>query len=136
MDPSSCPISDGQSASIIDQRSYQTLTASPRPPSSVYSDDEPTIAYLIRKVEEETRLQEYETIASYTRENQVLEEELELYRKLWNGTIRLANEVIKFITVMKRSLVKTDVNEANAERNWLAFWGIYLESVGSHPPWI
>ena len=135
MDRGSHSVSDGQSASI-DQRSYQISTPSPRPPSSVYSDDVPTMAYLIRKVEEETRLQEYQTIASYTRENQLLEEELELYREVWNGTIMLANEVIKFITVMKRSLAKIDANVANAERDWLAFWGIYQESVGSHPPWI
>ncbi len=39
------------------------------------------MTYLIYKVSEETRAQEYETIASFIRENQALEEELALYWK-------------------------------------------------------
>ena len=136
MDKRSRPISDSQSLSTMDRRSRQISPPSPRPPSSVYSDDMPIMTYLIRQVSEETRLQEYQTIASYMRENQALEEELELYRKAWNGTIMLANEVIKAITVLKRSLITVDANVASAEKDWLAFWGIYQESVGSHPPLI
>lgn len=45
---------------------------SPRPPSSVYSNDLPIILDLIRQVLEKT-------IASYIREIHVLEEELALY---------------------------------------------------------
>jgi hypothetical protein len=37
------------------------------------------MTYLIRKVLEETTAQEYQTIASYIRENQALEEELALH---------------------------------------------------------
>jgi len=37
------------------------------------------MTYLIYKVSEEIRTQEYETITSFIRENQVLEEELTLY---------------------------------------------------------
>ena len=120
----------------MEHGSSPNLPASPRPTSSVYSDDLSTMAFLIRKLSEETRAQEYETIATYMREIQALEEELVLYRRTWNGTIMLANEVIKAVTVIKRYLIKVNTEMANAEREWLAFWGIYQESQGIHPPWI
>jgi hypothetical protein len=91
---------------------------------------------LIHKVSEETRAQEYQTIASYMRENQALEEELALHQRAWNGTIMLANEVIQASTIIKKSLTTVDAKVASAEKEWLAFWGIYKESIGSHPPWL
>ena len=120
----------------MDQRSHLTSTPSPRPPSSVYSDDLSIMTYLIRQVSEETRVQEYQTIASYIREIQALEEELALHRRAWNGTIMLANVVIKTVTIIKKGLITVDTKVASAEKDWLAFWGIYQESVGSFPPWI
>jgi hypothetical protein len=53
--------------------------------SGIYSDDVSIMTYLIYKVSEERRTQEYETIASFMRENQALEEELALHQKAWNG---------------------------------------------------
>ena len=121
---------------MMDQRSHPILPPNPRPTSSVYSDDMSIMTCLIRKVSEETRAQEYQTIDSYIRENQALEEELALHRRAWNGTIMLANEVIQAITIIKKSLITVDANVASAEKEWLAFWGIYKESIGSHPPWL
>ncbi len=69
-------------------------------------------------------------------ENQALEEELALHRRAWNGTIMLVNDVIQAITIIKKSLITVDANVASAEKDWLAFWGIYKESLGSHPPWL
>jgi hypothetical protein len=68
--------------------------------SSVYSDDESIIAGLMRQITEELRLQEYRTIAAYMQENRELEDELVLYRKLWNGTIRLANNIIRSVAIL------------------------------------
>jgi hypothetical protein len=128
------PISDSQSESMMDWRSHPIPPPNPRPTSSVYSDDMSIMTCLIRKVSEETRAQEYQTIDSYIRENQALEEELALHRRAWNGTIMLANEVVQAITIIKKSLITVDANVASAEKEWLAFWGIYKESIGSHPP--
>jgi hypothetical protein len=91
---------------------------------------------LTRIVSEETRVQEYQTIASYMKEIEALEEELALHQREWNGTITLVNEVIKFIMAIKNSLLTVDTNLASAQKKWLAFWGIYQESVGSRPPFI
>jgi hypothetical protein len=96
----------------------------------------PTMASLIHKVTEETMAQEYRTIASYMEENQTLEEELELHRKVWNGTIMVANTVIIAVKTIEKSLIAVNVNAASAEKDWLAFWGIYEESPGPHPPWL
>jgi hypothetical protein len=105
----------------MDWRSHLIPSPNPRPTSSVYSDDMPIMTYLICKVLEETRTQEYQTIACYMRENQAYEEELALHQRAWNGTIMLANEVIQAITTIKKSLIKVDVNVARAEKEWLAF---------------
>ena len=123
----------------MDPSALAMAPPNPRPTSSVYSDDSPsmpTMSQLIHEVSEEAKDQEYETIASYRRENQALEEELALHRKTWNGTIMLANKVIETVTMIKKSVVTVDVKLEDAEREWLAFWGIYKESPGSHPPWI
>jgi hypothetical protein len=63
----------------MDQRSHPIPPPNPRPTLSIYSDDMSIMTYLIRKVLEETRAQEHQTIASYIRENQALEEELALH---------------------------------------------------------
>lgn len=123
----------------MDPSALAMAPPNPRPTSSVYSDDSPsmpTMSQLIHEVSEEAKDQEYETVASYRREIQALEEELELHRKTWNGTIMLANKVIEIVTMIKKSVVTVDVKLEDAEREWLAFWGIYKESPGSHPPWI
>jgi hypothetical protein len=91
---------------------------------------------LVRKVSEDTRDQEYRTIASYMRENQALEDELALHQMAWNGTIMLANQVIQAITSIGKSLIIVDAGIARAEKDWLAFWGIYKECLGLHPPWL
>ena len=146
MDQRSRPISDGQNASTMNSNSQNASTMdwgshpvpppNPRPTSSVYSDDMSIMVCLIRSVSEEIREQEYQTITSYIRENQAVEEELALYRRAWNGTIMLANEVIQAITIIKKSLITVDANLTSAEKDWLAFWGIYKDSEGSHPLWL
>ena len=65
-----------------------------------------------------------------------LEGEVALHQKAWNGTISIANEVIQIITTIRRSLVKVETKVESAEKTWLAFWGIYKESLGEHRPWI
>lgn len=94
------------------------------------------MTYLHHMVSEELREQEHQLIATYESENRMLEEELALYREAWNGTIMLANTVIRAVTIIQRSQVTFDTNVEDAEKGWLAFWGIYKECVGSHPPWI
>ena len=130
------PLIPDSQGSPMDWKSHPVLSPIHRPTSSVYSDDMSIMTYLIHKVSEETRAQEYETIASFMRENQALEEELARHQKAWNGTIMLANEVIQAITTFRKSLTTVDTKVAGVEKDWLAFWGIYKESLGSHPPWV
>jgi len=92
--------------------------------------------YLNRRVAEETRIQEYETVASFMRENQALEEELIRYQQVWDGSITMANDVIQAIMMIRKSLVTVDRKVAGSEEKWLAFWGIYKESLGEPQPWI
>ncbi|KAH8587326.1 hypothetical protein B0O99DRAFT_527006 [Bisporella sp. PMI_857] len=94
------------------------------------------MTYLIQRVSEEARLQEYETIAAYVKENQQLERELRNYRNTWNATITLANYSIIAIAFITKSLKKVKTCVASSNKDWLAFWGIYEECPGSHPLWI
>jgi hypothetical protein len=108
----------------------------PRPASSVYSDDLPIMLDLINRVSQEIRVQECRTIASYMEEIQRLEEELGLYRRAWNGTITVANLVIRAVTIVKKGIATVDRREAKVGNDWMAFWRSYQESVGSHLPYI
>ncbi len=94
------------------------------------------MTYLIYKVSEETRTQEYEIIALFIRENQALEEELVLYQKAQNKTIILANKVIQAITTIKKSLIIVDTKVVGIKKDQLVFQGIYKESLGEYRPWI
>lgn len=136
MDPIPDTIPHSGNAFPMDWRSHPIPQPNPRPTSSVYSDDISIMASLVRKVSEDTRVQEYRTIECYMRENQALEDEIELRRMTWTGTIMLADEVIRAITMIENSLITIEANVASAEKDWLAFWGIYKESIGSHPPWL
>lgn len=108
----------------------------PRPTSSVYSDDTSPMTDLIHMILEESRAQESQLIATYTNEIRMLEEELALHREAWNGTIMLANKVIQAVAIIKSRLVILSNKAEDADKGWLAFWGIYKECQGSHPPWI
>ncbi len=129
-------IPDSQIASTMDCKSHSVPLPTPRPTSSVYSNDISIMTNLIRDVSEEIRVQEHQTIAAFMREIQALEEELALRQRAWNGTIMLANQVIEASTNIEKSLITVDANVASAEKEWLAFWGIYKESIGSHPLWL
>jgi hypothetical protein len=91
---------------------------------------------LIRMVSEETKIQEYQMIHSYIKENQALEEDLAHYRKIWAGRLHVVNEALQAITTMRSSFRTLKKKAASAEKDWLAFWGIYKEIRGPHPPWI
>jgi len=136
MDPIPDTILESEKAFTMDWRSHPIPPPNPRPTSSVYSDDMSIMTGLVRKVSEETRVQEYHTIACYMRENQALEDEIALHRMAWTGTIMLADEVIQAITIIEEGLITVDASVASAEKDWLAFWGIYKESLGPHPPWL
>jgi hypothetical protein len=123
-------------AFTMDWRSHPIPPPNPRPTSSVYSDDMSIMTCLVRKVSEETRVQEYQTIECYMRENQALEDEIAIHRMTWSGTIMLADEVIRAITIIKKGHIIVETSVARAEKDWLAFWGIYKESLGPHPPWL
>ena len=81
----------------------------------MYSDDVSIMKYLHRRVAEETRTQEYETLASFTRENQALEEELTRYQRVWDGSITMANDVIQVIMMIRKSLVTVEKKVAGSE---------------------
>lgn len=85
--------------------------------SANYSDDLPIILDLIGEVEEEIRLQEYQTISYYMREIRALEDELALHKRVWNRTTTVANKVIKAITVIRKGIVMMDKVEAGAGKD-------------------
>ena len=64
----------------------------------------------------------------------MLKEKLVLHQKAWNKTIILANVVIKAVKTIKKGLITVDTKVASIEKDWLAFWGIYQESIGSYLP--
>jgi hypothetical protein len=76
------------------------------------------VTYLIHKASEETRVQEYETITSFMRENQALKEELALHRKAWNGIIMLANKAIQAITTITKSPATVNTKVAGADKDY------------------
>lgn len=129
-------ISDSEWPRTIAERAHPPPLPRPRPPSSIYSDDLPAMLDLIRQVSDDLWEQEDQAVAHYTGEIRALEDELVLYRRAWNETITVANKVIRSITLIRKHVTKIAAAETEAGKDWMAFWGIYQKSVGSHPPFI
>jgi hypothetical protein len=111
----------------------------PRSSSSVYTDDF-SIEYLIYRVSEMKRVQELRTISTLMKENQQLRKEVIIYRRLWGGIIAIMIKSIQATKSVEKALEGFSTKTAVAERDWLAFWGIYTESVDyvgpKLPQWI
>jgi len=109
-----------------------------RPISSVYSEDVPMLDSLLQTITEEVRLQELRTISLYLEEIQQLESQLNTYRRVWKEVIYVADKVIQAIASIEKSRTRFRSRVKRAEKEWLAYWGIYKECIKqqSHPIWL
>ena len=112
---------------------YQSRGPSPRPCSSVYSNQF-SMEDLIHHISQTQRLEEL------VKENHRFQKEHALHRRLWIGTICVINMALEGMVIIKEALRDFNAMKASGERDWLAHWGIFIESidgVGSNPPlWI
>jgi hypothetical protein len=75
------------------------------------------------------RVQELRTISTLGEENQLLREDLARSRQLWREVTATLTEALEAISWFEKALVNYNSRKTAAERDWLAVWGIYVESV-------
>lgn len=102
---------------------------------SVYSEQF-SMEDLLHRVTTFKRIEELKTVERLTEENQLLRERITFYQRIWQGAIDLLDEAIETAVSMQKILEDYDHGKATAERDWLAFWGIFRESIAHCGPQI
>ena len=118
---------------------YPTMPkVEPRPSSSIYSDD-CSMEHLIHQVSETKRVQELRTISVLMDENELLREKVLQYRLLRDEILNLVNSGVETLDYINRALRGFRQRTNAANKDWLAFWGIYecTSHGGCKPPkWV
>ena len=103
--------------------SYEILTTQPSTLNETFS-----IETLIQRVEEFQKRDQLESLERVTRENFLLQRRLVRYQEYWCSTLDLLQKAHEVVQSMHNALEKYTREEIAAERDWLAFWGIKMES--------
>ncbi|KAH8799652.1 hypothetical protein F5884DRAFT_868568 [Xylogone sp. PMI_703] len=93
-------------------------------PFSPQEAEEFSIDALLKNLEVFQRRQQLETLERVIMENSWLEHHIARYRESLSRTTKLLQEVYKAVALMQNGLEKSRHKESEADRAWLAFWGI------------
>ena len=97
------------------------------PGPSNYGDDM-SIESLIRRVDEFQNMEELETLDRLEKENATLRLQLLCHQRSYHATIDLFKEAFEAVVLMQTALQTCNEEEEKANRDWLAFWGVYMET--------
>ncbi|KAH6670170.1 hypothetical protein B0J14DRAFT_672021 [Halenospora varia] len=98
-------------------------STSPRPCSSVYSDNF-ELQDLVHQVDESVGVAQLNTIEQLLQENTVLQEDVARHRRMWNVLMDLFDETFDMELLLRGSLEECKDKRSAAEVDWLASWGI------------
>jgi hypothetical protein len=103
-------------------------------PFAQHDNEELSINVLLKNLEVFQRRQQLETLERIIMENSWLEHHIARYRESRSRTMKLLQEVYKAVALIQNGLEKRRREESEADRAWLAFWGI--RSGGHQANWI
>jgi hypothetical protein len=87
-------------------------------------EEEFSIDGLLKKLEVFQRRQQLETLERIIMENSWMEHHIARYRESLSRTMKVLQEVYKAVALIQNGLEKCRQEESEADRAWLAFWGI------------
>jgi hypothetical protein len=97
------------------------------PNPSDYGDDM-SIESLLRRVDEFQKMEELETLDRLEKENATLRHQLLCYQRSCRATMDLFKEAFEAVLLIQTALQTCNEEEEKANRDWLAFWGVHMET--------
>jgi hypothetical protein len=97
-------------------------------------EEDLSIDSLLKNLEEFQRRQQLETLERIIMENSWLEHHIARYRESLSRTTKVLQEVYKAVALIQNGLERCRREESEADRAWLAFWGI--QRGDRHQDWI
>ncbi len=83
---------------------------------------------LTQRVEEFQRMHQLETIERLTIENNIMQNAIVQYQKLWCSTLQLLEQALEALQSLQRAFENCVNEDIAAEEDWLKFWGIRKEN--------
>ena len=97
------------------------------PSPSDYGDDS-SVESLLRRVDEFQKTAELETLDRLEKENAVLRHQVLSYQRSLRATTDLFKEAFEAVLLIQTALQTCNEEEERANRDWLAFWGVHMET--------
>jgi hypothetical protein len=87
-----------------------------------------SIESLLRRVDEFQKMEELETLDRLEKENAMLRHQVLCYQRSLRATTDLFKEAFEAVLLIQTSLQTCSDEENRANRDWLAFWGVHMET--------
>ncbi|RVX70300.1 hypothetical protein B0A52_05633 [Exophiala mesophila] len=98
------------------------------PSISNYDDDDLSMEALLKRIDDFQRREEMITIERLEKEILSLRYQISCYQRSLHVTFNLLQEAFDAAILIKTALQKCDEEEEMANADWLAFWGIHIET--------
>lgn len=108
----------------MDVNPTQGMASSAAGSFSQQEEEEFSIDALLKNLEGFQRRQQLETLERIIMENSWLEHHIARYRESLSRTMKVLQEVYKAVALIQNGLERCRREESEADRAWLAFWGI------------
>jgi hypothetical protein len=96
--------------------------------SSLDYGDDMSIESLLKRVDEYQRMQQRETLDRLEKEKAALRRQLLCCQRSYRATMGLVKEAFEAVVLMQTALQTCNEEEEKADSDWLAFWGIRMET--------
>jgi hypothetical protein len=96
--------------------------------SSLDYGDDMSIESLLKRVDEFQKMDERETLDRLEKENATLRRQLLYHQRSYRATMALFKEAFEAVVLMQTALQTCNQEEENANSDWLAFWGVRMET--------
>jgi hypothetical protein len=96
--------------------------------SSLGYGDDMSIESLLERVDEFQKMEERETLDRLEKENATLRRELLCHQRSCRATMDLFKEAFEAIVLVQTALQTCNEEEEKANTDWLAFWGVRMET--------
>lgn len=98
------------------------------PTISNYDDDDLSMEALLKRIDDFQRREELITIERLEKEISSLRYQISCHQRSLHVTFNLLQEAFDAAVLIKTALQACDEEEEMANADWLAFWGIHIET--------
>jgi len=94
----------------------------------VPQDERVSIRSLLQMIDEYQWTEQSSTLRRLDEENRILQRQVSCYQRSWHATMDLLQDTFEVVLLIRCALDDCVTKVNVAKREWLAFWGIYMET--------